>query len=95
MLKKSLTAVTLVFALFGNAQAEDAGGGDGGGQLEYVAFDPSQNALEHSSPLSCREARATAWFERELKRSDGEVNPEAQAVACGGERLAEVTSDSD
>ena len=91
MLKKSLTAVTLVLALSGSAQAEDSGGS----QLEYVAFDPSQNALENSSPLSCREARATAWFERELKRSDGDVNPEVQAVACGGERLAEVTSDSD
>ena len=92
-MKKSLTAVTMVFALCGYAYAED---GDGGAQLEYVAFAPAidQGAGE---PLSCGEARATAWFERELQRTDGNVDPELRVAPCGnaGQMLAESTADVD
>ena len=92
-MKKSLTALTLVFALVGYAYAED--GGDGGGQLEYVAYAPTIDQVAGHS-MSCTEARATAWFERELKRSDGDVNPEEQYVPCGSsEIVAQANADRD
>lgn len=92
MLKKSLTAVTMVFALVGYAYADD--GGDGGGQLEYVSFSPAIDQVA-GTPMSCQEARATAWFERELQKSDGNVEPDLKYVPCGREVLAESTADAD
>jgi hypothetical protein len=89
MIKKSLTAVTMVFALVGYAYAED-----GGGQLEYVAFQPTIDQVTGST-MSCKEARASAWFERELKRTDGDVDPDLNYVPCGREDLAKSTSDAD
>ena len=92
MLKKSLTAVTMVFALVGYAYAED--GSDGGGQLEYVSFQPSIDQVTGGT-MSCEEARATAWFERELARTDGNVEPDLKYVPCGREVLAKSTADAD
>jgi hypothetical protein len=90
---KSLTAVTMVFALCGYAYAED---GDGGGQVEYVAFAPTIDQVP-GDPLSCREARETAWFERELQRTDGNVDPDVQYGSCGsrGQMLAASSADAD
>ena len=93
MLKKSLTAVTMVFALVGYAYADDAGGGDGG-QLEYVSFQPTIDQVG-GTPISCEEARATAWFERELQKSDGNVEPDLKYVPCGREVLARSNADAD
>ena len=46
-------------------------------------------------PMSCKEARASAWFIRELKRSDGDTTPEAEYVPCPREILAGSTADFD
>ena len=94
MLKKSLTAVTLVLALVGYVQADDAGGG-GVQQLEFATFDPIGSAPERNSILSCSEVRAHAWLDHERERSDGDVLPVMQAVACEDGYLAAVTTDID
>ena len=46
-------------------------------------------------PLSCKEARETAWFIRELSRTDGDTNPEVGYVPCAREILAGSTADFD
>ena len=46
-------------------------------------------------PMSCKEARETAWFIRELSRTDGDTNPEVEYVSCGREILADSTADID
>jgi hypothetical protein len=92
MLKKSLTAVTMVFALVGYVHADD-GGGDGG-QLEYVSYQPTIDQVTGTA-MSCEEARATAWFERELQKTDGNVEPDLKYVPCGREILAKSTADAD
>jgi hypothetical protein len=89
MLKKSLTAVTMVFALVGYAYAED-----GGGQIEYVVYQPTIDQVTGTA-ISCEEARATAWFEREMQKSDGNVEPDLKYVPCGREVLARSNADAD
>lgn len=46
-------------------------------------------------PLSCREARDTAWFIRELSRTDGDTDPAVEYTPCGREVLAEAAADYD
>ena len=93
MLKKNLQVLAAVLAFAGAAHAED-GSGDGG-QNEFVNY-TGYEAVEQSSPLNCAEARNTAWFERELARTDGDVEPVMKAVECRPEHLAEVsTADAD
>ena len=89
---KSLTAVTLVLAMSGFARAEDAAGTGDGGQFEPVSYDVSD---VQSAPMSCRQARETAWFIRELSRTDGDVAPETPFIPCGNEVLAESSVDAD
>jgi hypothetical protein len=93
MLKKNLQLLAALCAICSAAQADDYASpaafipvsGNGNGYHEEFA----------SEPLSCKEARETAWFVRELARTDGDANPEVESVACGGEILAGSTADSD
>ena len=46
-------------------------------------------------PMSCKEAQESAWFIRELSRTDGDTNPEVAYVSCGREIVARSTADAD
>ena len=48
-----------------------------------------------SDALSCHEARSTAWFERELARTDGGPAPDVEYASCKPELLAHSTADAD
>ena len=88
---KSLKALTVVLAMSGFAHADSDGTGDGG-QYIPVGFDANE---AQGAPMSCSEGRATAWFVRELSRSDGDAQPEVAYSPCGRELLAESSADSD
>ena len=45
--------------------------------------------------LSCKDARETAWFERELSRTDGGPAPDAENAECKPDILAHSTADAD
>jgi hypothetical protein len=94
MLKKNLLKnvfLAAVLATAGAVHAEDAGTGDGG-QFENVSYEGNE-AL--GSALTCREARETSWFEKELARTDGNVDPDVRYASCGNEMLADSTADAD
>jgi hypothetical protein len=93
MFKKTLTAVALAVAYSGFAHADINAVGDG--QFVPVAYEPTEVDIQQAAPLSCTEARATAWFVRELSRTDGEADPEVAFTACGPTRVAESTVDAD
>ena len=92
--KLKLLAALVVFS--GIAHADDYaypaafvpvsanGNGDGYGHEEALG-----------EPMSCKEARETAWFVRELSRTDGDTNPEVGYVPCPREILAGSTADFD
>lgn len=46
-------------------------------------------------PMSCTEAQESAWFVRELSRTDGDTNPEVAYVSCGREIIARSAADVD
>ena len=96
MLKKNLLKnvfLAAVLATAGAVHAEDAGTGDGG-QYQNVSYEGNEQL---GAPLTCREARETSWFERELARTDGNVDPVAKYGACGADRevIAEFGVDAD
>jgi len=92
--KLKLLAVLVTFS--GIAHADDYayplafvpvsanGNGNGNGHEEALG-----------EPISCKEARATAWFLRELSRTDGDTNPDVAYVPCAREILAGSTADVD
>ena len=87
-----LTLAVALIAFSGIALADD--------YASPAAFVPvSDNGNGHdearAEPLSCTEARETAWFIRELSRSDGDTNPEVEYVPCAREILAGSTVDYD
>jgi hypothetical protein len=90
---KTLNVLALSLALSGLAHAEFAVVGDG--QFVPVAYEPSDAAVQQSTALSCKEARATAWFNRELSRTDGEADPQVAFSPCGQELLAKSSADAD
>ena len=90
---KSLNALTLSLVLSGLAHADVNAIGDG--QYFPVAYEPTDVAVQQATPLSCKEARATAWFIRELSRTDGEAEPEVALTPCGRELMAVSTADAD
>ena len=65
----------------------------------FVPVSANGNGIGHEEalgePLSCKEARETAWFIRELSRTDGDTNPEVEYVPCAREILAVSTADFD
>ena len=91
MLKKNLQALAALLAICSAAQADDYG--------SPAVFVPVGFAIEQeessATPLSCKEARETAWFIRELSRTDGDTNPEIEYVKCGHEIVAGSTADVD
>ena len=91
---KTINALTLALAFCGLAHADFDVVGDG----QYVlptAYEPSDVAIQQAKPLSCKEARNTAWFIAELSRTDGNVQPEVAFTPCGPEMLARSTADAD
>ena len=94
MLNKKLHLLVASIVFSGAALADDyaspavfipvSATGDGNGHEESAA-----------EALSCKEARETAWFIRELSRSDGDTNPEVAYVPCGREVIATATVDYD
>jgi hypothetical protein len=95
-MNKKLQVLAALVVFSGFAQADDYaypaafvpvsanGNGNGNGHEESLG-----------EPLSCKEARETAWFIRELSRSDGDTNPEVAYVPCAREILARSTADAD
>ena len=84
--KLNLLVASIVFS--GVAQA------DSGYPVDLVPV--SDNGVDEESlgqPMSCEEARATAWFIRELSRTDGETNPEVAYLSCPAEILARSDHD--
>lgn len=60
----------------------------------FVSFQ-AEAAEPANDVLSCKEAQSTAWFERELARTDGGPAPDVQYEACRPEILAHSTADAD
>ncbi|HEX5128508.1 MAG TPA: hypothetical protein VFV90_02120 [Usitatibacter sp.] len=60
-----------------------------------VSADGNGHEEANAEPMSCKEARETAWFIRELSRTDGNTNPEVEYVPCARELLAVSTADYD
>jgi hypothetical protein len=91
MLKKNLQVLAASLVVCSTAQADD--------YAFPAAFVPVGFSIEQdestAAPLSCKEARETAWFIRELSRTDGDTNPEVAYVPCGHEILANSTADVD
>ena len=95
MLNKKLHLLVASIVFSGIAYADDyaspavfipvSGNGNGNGGHEE----------EYGEPMSCKEARESAWFIRELSRSDGDTNPEIAYVPCAREILAVSTADFD
>jgi hypothetical protein len=94
MLNRKLHLLVASIVLSGLAHADDyaypavfipvSANGNGNGHEESLG-----------EPLSCKEARETAWFIRELSRTDGDTNPEVAYVPCAREILAHSTADYD
>ena len=94
MLKNTLQILALLIAFCGAARAEE--GGDGG-QAIPVGHDGIDAVEQYFGvPLSCADARRTAWFEREVARSEGNPDADAAYGPCPHEVLADSTvSESD
>jgi hypothetical protein len=91
---KSLQALFAALAVCSIANAQD-GGGDGLADDPFPADLSSEAVIAVAvQPMSCEEARHTAWFERELARADGETAYLASEIACGEERIAQVNHDA-
>lgn len=86
MLKNTLQVLALLIAFCGAARAEE-GGGDEVTAGGYDAIDVVEQYF--SEPLSCSDARRTAWFERELARSEGSPDADAAYGPCPHEILAD------
>ncbi len=90
---KSLNVLTLSLAFSAFAHADVNAVGDG--QFVPVAYEPTDVAIQQAAPLSCKEARASAWFMRELSRTDGEADAEVAFTPCGPTLVADSTADAD
>lgn len=93
MLNKKLHLLVASIVFSGFAQADDYAS-----PAVFIAVSASGNEHEEEAlgePMSCKEARESAWFIRELSRSDGDTNPEVAYVPCAREILAVSTADVD
>ena len=89
--KLHLLVASIAFAGFAHAD-------DYASPAAFVPVSDNGNGHEQEAlgePLSCKDARETAWFIRELSRSDGDTNPEVGYVPCAREILAGSTVDFD
>lgn len=93
MLNRKLHLLVASIAFSGFAIADDYAS-----PAVFVPVSADGNGNGHESlaePMSCKEARETAWFIRELSRTDGNTNPDAEYVPCPREILAVSTADFD
>ena len=93
MLNKKLHLLVASIVFSGVALADDYAS-----PAVFIPVSATGDGNGHESaaePLSCKEARESAWFIRELSRSDGDTNPEVAYVPCGRELLANATADYD
>ena len=91
--KLHLLVASIVFS--GLAMADDYAS-----PAVFIAVSANADAMGNDEvalgePMSCSEARETAWFIRELSRSDGNTSPEAEYVPCPREILAVSNVDFD
>jgi len=54
-------------------------------EFPFVAASVPVDGDRDAPPLTCKEQREIAWFNREMQRTDGDVSPETPAAACGAE----------
>ena len=90
---KKLSLLATLIAFTGIAFADDYGY-----PTAFVPVSANGNGSHEEAlgePLSCKEARETAWFVRELSRTDGDTNPDVGYVPCPREILAGSTADFD
>ena len=81
-------AAAAILMVTGVARADD---GDGG-ELLPIAYVGSDDA---GVPASCADQREAATFEVEMKRTDGDVTPEASPITCRNEIYAQVEGEQD
>ena len=93
MLKNTLQVLALLIAFCGAARADD--GGDDGRVTPsgYDAIDAVETYF--GAPLSCSDARRSAWFERELARGEGSPDVDTAYGPCPHEIVAEGVAESD
>jgi hypothetical protein len=88
MLKNTLQILALLIAFCGAARAEE--GGDVG-EMTPVGYDGIDAVEQYfGAPLSCADARRTAWFEAEVARSEGNPDVDAAYGPCPHEMVAEA-----
>lgn len=87
---KRIAVATLaaIFVMAGVARAE-------GDFFVDVAYVPAEDGAHGSAALDCKDVIETAWFLRELARTDGNTNPDMPQPACRPEIFAESTVDAD
>jgi hypothetical protein len=92
MLNKKLHLLVASIVFSGLAHADDYAS-----PAVFIPVSANGNGHEEAlgEPMSCKEARDTAWFVRELSRTDGDTNPEIAYVPCAREILAASTADFD
>ena len=91
---KSLQALVAALAVCSFANAQDSGG-DGVADKFPADLSTESVVLSAAEPLSCEEARRTAWFERERARTDGGNDYLASEIGCRDEeRIAKYDADS-
>jgi hypothetical protein len=91
MLNKNLQ---ILAALVSFSSLAFADGYESPNDVMYVSF-PAEASEPANDVLSCTQARSTAWFERELARTDGGPAPDVEYEACRPEILAHSSADSD
>ena len=85
-----LATVAAITAMAGLARADDGGAEDY--MIPAAFITGGDNA---GNPASCKDVREAAWFEHELARSDGDVNPKGEEPYCKPDLFAESTVDAD
>ena len=93
MLNKKLHLLVASIVFSGFAQADDYASPATFVAVSFSGSEHEEEAL--GEPMSCVEARETAWFIRELARPDGDTDPEVAYVPCAREILAVSATDID
>lgn len=91
---KRIAVATLaaIFVMAGVARAE---GSESSDFFVDVAYVPAEDGANGSAALDCKDVIETAWFLRELARTDGTTTPDMPQPACRPEIYAESTVDAD
>jgi hypothetical protein len=86
----ALATVAAICTMAGLARADDGGAEDYMIPAAFITGDGNG-----SEAVSCRDVREAAWFEHELARTDGDVNPKGDEPYCKPDLFAESTVDAD